>query len=272
MTETAVRDLMRQAMTGNEPPMGPVLGQAVRAARRVRRQRQAASAAAAAVIAVGLVVGVPAIGGPGHGLRRDVVSAHLVFIAPALPDLTYVRTHPITRQYLGQLLLAELPVGAAHSVVEASADSNTPGAIGRTASAWFSEVTTPLGSGAVEAEMMAVGTTDAQFGCPPGLVAGLCKTYSLAGGVKVVEEYASATQSIRRLRVLSFQVQVFRPRVVLISLYETNRTANASAVSFGMPLTAAQLLTAAVDPRWQFYITKPASTSTGSGHGLMMML
>jgi hypothetical protein len=271
MTESAVRDLMRQAMAGDEPQMGPVLGKAVRAARRARRQRRAASVAAAVVITVGLVVGASAVGGPGHGLqRRAVASAQFVFIEPALPDLTYVRVQPITREYLGQLLLAELPASAAHSQVDASANSNIPGAIGRTATASFSEVTTPIGSGAVQAEMMAVGTTDAQFGCPTGPAAGSCKAYSLAGGVKVVEEYDSATLPVGRARVLSFRVQVFRPRVAVVSLSESNKAADTSVVSFGMPLTAAQLLAAAVDPRWQFYVTKPVSTESGSGVGKVM--
>jgi hypothetical protein len=264
MTETAVRDLMREAMAGYDPPMGPVLGKAVRAARRARRQRQVTSVAVAVLIAVGLVVGVSAVGGPGHGLqRRDVASSQFVFITPALPDLTYVRVHPITREYLGQLLIGELPAGAGYSQVEASAP------IGRTASASLSEVTTPIGSGAVLAEMMAAGPTDAQFGCPSGRAAGLCRAYSLAGGVKVVEEYDLATLPVRPVRVLSFQVQVFRPRVAVVSLSESNRTAGTNVVSFGMPLTAAQLLTAAVDPRWQFYITKPALTGAGAGHGIM---
>jgi hypothetical protein len=271
MTETAVRDLMRQAMAGYEPQMGPVLGKAVRAARRARRQRQAASAAAAVLITVGLAVGVSAVGGPGHGLQqRAAASAQFVFIEPALPDVTYVRVHPITREYLSQLLLAELPAGAGHSQVDASASSNISGAIGRTATASLSEVTTTIGSGAVRAEMMAVGATDAQFGCPSGRAAGICKVYSLAGGVKVVEEYEAATLPVRRVRVLSFQVQVLRPRVAVVSLSESNRTANTGAVSFGMPLTAAQLLTAAVDPRWQFYVTKPASTAAGADVGRAM--
>ena len=88
--------------------------------------------------------------------------------------------------------------------------------------------------------------------------------------MKVVEEYASATLSIRRPRVLSFQVQVFRPRVAVVSLSESNKAAGASAVSFGMPLTAAQLLTAAVDPRWQFYVTKAVSAQAGSGPAMMI--
>jgi hypothetical protein len=271
MTETGVRDLMRQAMAGYEPPMGPVLGKAVRAARRARRQRQAASVAAAVLITVGLVVGLPAVGRLGHGLqRRAAASAQFVFIEPALPDLTYVRVGPITPEYLTQLLLAELPAGAGHSQVDASADSNIPGPTGQTATASLSEVTTTIGSGPVRAEMMAVGTTDPRFGCPSGRVAGFCKAYSLAGGVKVVEEYETATLPVRRLRVLSFQVQVLRPRIAVVSLSESNRTAGTGVVSLGMPLTAAQLLTAAVDPRWQFYVTKPAATEAGSDVGRAM--
>jgi hypothetical protein len=175
----------------------------------------------------------------------------------------------MTSKSFGQLLVAELPDGAGHSRVEASTGSSIRGATGRTASASLSEVTTPNGSGAVRAEMVAVGATDARFGCPPGLARGLCKAYSLRDGVKVIEEYASATLSVGRLRVLSFLVQVFRPRVAVVSLVESNRTTGASSVSLGMPLTAGQLLTAAIDPRWQFYVTR-ALPSAGSGRGMML--
>ncbi len=270
MTETAVRDLMRQAMSGYEPPMGPVLGKALRAARRAKRQRLAASVAAAALIGACVAIGWSAVGGLNSGPQRGMLSAQFVFITPALPDVKYARIHPITSEYFGQLLLAELPAGALHSSVQASASSDVRGAADRTAVASLSEVTTTIGSGAVQAEMLAVGATDAQFGCPPGRTSDSCHAYSLRGGVQVVEKYASSTLAPGHLRVLSFQVQVFRPRVAVISLSESNTTADRTAVSLAMPLTAAQLLTAAVDPRWQFYITEPVYSGAGSGRGMVM--
>jgi hypothetical protein len=270
MTETAVRDLMRRAMSGYEPPMGPLLGKALLAARRAKRQRMAASVAAAALIGACVVAGWSAVGGLGHAPQRhDMLAAQYVFITPALPDVTYTRIHPITSEYFGQLLLAELPAGALHSQVQASAISAVRGTAGRTASASLSEVTTTIGSGAVRAEMMAVGATDAEFGCPSARPSD-CHAYSLRGGVEVVEEYASATLAVSHLRVLSFQVQVFRPRVAVVSLSESNSTASGTAVSLAMPLTAAQLLAAAVDPRWQFYIIMPVYAGAGSGRGMEM--
>jgi hypothetical protein len=270
MTESAVRDLMRQAMAGHEPPMGPVLGQAILAARRTRRQRLAASVGAVTLIVACVAVGLSAAGVPDHGLQRHGLSiTQVVFVRPALPDLSFIRNGPITSQSVGQLLVAELPPGAGYSQVEANANANTPGTTGRTASAWLTEVTTAIGSGPVQAVMTAAGTTDAQLGCPPGVGQGLCKTYSLQGGVKVVEQYASARLSTSPRHLLSFQVQVFRPRVAVVRLSESNITAGGGALSVGMPLTATQLLAAAVDPRWQFYATKPAADGTGGGHGMM---
>jgi hypothetical protein len=271
MTETAVRDLMRQAMAGDEPAMGPVLGRALRAARRARRQRLAASATAGAAMAVCLVVGLSVVGGPGNGPQRhDLASDGFVFVRPALSEVTYTQIRPITSAYLGRLLVADLPPGARHSQVEASANANIPGATARTASASFGVVTTSAGSGYVMATMMAVGATDTGFGCARGLDRGHCRAYSLAGRVTVVEEYSSATVATTHQQVMSFSVQVFRPRVALVSLKESNEAATAgSPVAGSMPIEAAQLLAAALDPRWQFYVIK-ALSGAGSGRGMLM--
>ncbi len=266
MTETAVRDLMRQAMAADEPPIGPVLGKALRAARRARRQRLAASVAAGLVIAACVVVGAGTVFVRGNA----VAAAQFVFVKPVLPDTTYTHIQPITSEYLGQLLISELPLGARHSQVLANANSNIPGATGRTASASLGEVTTSLGWGYVRAEMMAAGATDTGFGCAPGLAAGYCHVYALAGGVKVMEEYASASLTTTHRQFVSFSVQVFRPRVALVDLYESNEAGNAGgAVARDLPIKASQLLTAALDPRWQFFITKLALSSGGSGHGML---
>lgn len=269
MTESAVRDLMRQAMAGYEPPMGPVLGQALLAARRAKRQRLAASVGAVAALVAGVTVGLSSAGGPDHGLQRRHLASAPVFVRPTLPQMTFTRISPITSKFFGQLLVAELPAGAGHGRVSASADANSQGATAWTANALLSDVTTGIGSGTVAAEMMPAGTADSQFGCPPGLGRGFCKAYVLPGGVKVVEEYASATMSAGRRHLLSFQVQVFRPRVAVVSLSESNLTAGGSAASAGMPLTATQLLAAAVDPRWQFYVTRPIADGAGAGRGMM---
>jgi hypothetical protein len=73
MSETAVRDLLQQAMAGEEPPIGPhLLSGAVRAARRARRRRAVGGIGAAAAIVPALAFGVPALAGvlspavPGH--------------------------------------------------------------------------------------------------------------------------------------------------------------------------------------------------------------
>jgi hypothetical protein len=52
-------------------------------------------------------------------------------------------------------------------------------------------------------------------------------------------------------------VSVFRPNVAEVTVDETNEAAAAGSVpTKGMPLTLAQLLKVALDPRWQFTISQ----------------
>lgn len=75
MNETAVRDLLQQAMDGDEPPIGPqIVSGAVRAASRTRRRQLAAGIGVTAAIVPALAFGVPAAAGalapaaPQHGV------------------------------------------------------------------------------------------------------------------------------------------------------------------------------------------------------------
>ena len=70
MDEAALRDMLERA-TAVEPPIGPVVSNAVRAAQRRRRRRVAGAAALLAVAAaVGLTV--PAVTGPDPLLLRSL--------------------------------------------------------------------------------------------------------------------------------------------------------------------------------------------------------
>jgi hypothetical protein len=268
MHELTVRDLMRQAMAAEEPSLGPVIGNAIWAARRVRRQRLITSAAIVVVIVPCLVLAAVALGGPVASRPAQPSAARRDFVRPVLPDVLYARIRPMTSTAFGQLLAADLPAGADRGRVTASVSPASAGA-GRTARASLADVTTSAGSGVVQARMTAVGGTDGQFGCAGAMTRVSCHAYELAGGIEVMEEYAASSPATTHRQLLSFGVQVFRPHVALVSLYETNQADTPGRpVTKGMPIMAGQLLSAALDPRWQFWITQPV-TGAGAGRGLM---
>ena len=68
MSERSLRELLHDAMAGDEPPVRQqLLGSAVRAARRTRRLRFVAAVSAAAVAVPALAFGVPVLAGAlGH--------------------------------------------------------------------------------------------------------------------------------------------------------------------------------------------------------------
>ena len=87
MNETAVRDLLQQAMDGDEPPIGPqIVSGAVRAASRTRRRQLAAGIGVTAAIVPALAFGVPAAAGA---------------LAPAAPS-TASRWRPVSYLLAGQ--------------------------------------------------------------------------------------------------------------------------------------------------------------------------
>jgi hypothetical protein len=258
----ALRDLMRHAMAQAEPPIGPVLGHVVVSARRVRRQRFLTSLAAVAVLVPGLVLAASALGAPGHG-RPGLAEA--TFVRPALAAGDYLPVRRISSASVAQLLLAELPPGSVHSQVQARVGPKAGGSLSRTATASLAEVRTGTGTGSVQLSMVRASAAQAMPGCPPS--PDQCRTYTLAQGVTVVEAYASLRPSAGRMHGLSFDVQVLRPGAVLVSLRETGRVSGSRA-SRGLPLSAQQLVTAALDPRWQFWVAVAAG---GEGGGRSMM-
>ena len=284
MSERSLRELLHDAMAGDEPPVRQqLLGSAVRAARRTRRLRFVAAVSAAAVAVPALAFGVPvlagalghaAIGqpsariGPGsgqggngpagrrsHGTHEITRPRHtaakpsnLRFLRPRLPA-AYADPNPvpITNQSLGQLLIDDMPERARLSQIQASINANPNGApvTYRTVYAAFNMVTTRIGAGLVQATMMVAGASPFDFGCA-GEDPAICRNYRLPGGVQVEELYMSG-----------LMVSVFRPNVAEVSVNEANYAmAAGSPETKGMPLTLAQLLKVALDPRWQFTISQ----------------
>ena len=276
MNETMLRDLLQQTMAGEEPPIGrPIVGGAVRGASAARRRRLAAAITAAAAIVPALAFGVPVVAGalapakpvrhihlaplaggapakkkvPANAARH--AAAAFTFVRPSTPgNRPDANPVPITSQSLGQLLIDDLPAGAHMSQIEAginpagSHPGQAPTAF-ETAHAWFNDIITPIGSGLVQADMMAAGPTPFDFGCA-GMRKSQCREYSLPGGIKVDEEY---------MRLLF--VSVFRPNVAELTISEANSAmAAGSPDTKGMPLTMDQMLKIALDSRWQFAISQ----------------
>jgi hypothetical protein len=289
MNETVLRDLLQQTMAGEEPPIGrPIVGGAVRGARTVRRRRLAAGITAVAAIIPALAFGVPAVAGalaPATPVRHGPVQP-LAGGSPAkktthhaaapVTTFTFVRPRrlayhaevnpvPITIQSLGQLLIDDLPAHARMSQIEASVNVN-PSATYRTADAWFNDVTTPIGSGTVQADNMVAGSTAIDFGCGPGKDP-QCRAYGLPGGIKVVELYSTGIVQATGKPFVQLSVDVFRPGVAELSVFESDGAmAAGSPVTKGMPLTMRQMLKIALDSRWQFTISQAFVTAASGLH------
>jgi hypothetical protein len=276
MQEATFKDLLEQAMAGQEPPIGRgLLGGAVRAARVARRRRLAARVVAVAAAVPALAFGVPAVVGAlaqvthhhGPSLAGEVPAKKKtsgqathqataretgpMFVKPTLPATSpEPNPVPITNQSLGQLLIDDLPAGAHTSQIEAGINpaGSQPGqapTASETAHAWLNDVTTPIGSGLVQADMTAVGQTPSDFGCA-GLDRSSCREYNLPGGILVDEHYMG----------LLF-VDVFRPGVAELTISEADSAmAAGSPTSKGMPLTVSQVLKIALDSRWRWTISQ----------------
>jgi hypothetical protein len=262
-------------MADAEPAPGPrIVGDAIRAARRTRRLRLVAAASATAVAVPALAVGVPALAGalgtgavgqhnaglaPSSGLvghapgshrarhhaaraRKKVASPIIYqFQRPTLPP-PYADTDPVstTLKSAGQLLIADLPASA--SLDRPEGEITQPGS-GEVVYAMVNMVTTRIGGGGVEVVMSPAGATASRddISCQ-GVSSDTCRIYGLAGGVRVQEEYMGGI----------LFVTVFKPNVAIVNLSEENRSIAPGPFTKGMPLTIAQALKIAMDPRWQF--------------------
>jgi hypothetical protein len=265
MTEKAVRDLISRAMSADEPPIrADLIGRAVRGARTVRRRRMAAGVAATAAVVPALAFGTPAVVtalGPAAAGRNTVSpppttgdrtrrhhsqgpADRYPFVRPVLPPGSpEIHPVPVTDHSLGQLLVDELPAGARHSRVTANVQS-LPGR-GRQAGASLMS-RTATGSGSIGVQLTdARGAGSGPFQCASSGVP--CITYTLTGGIKVNELVSQAPNGE------SIYVTVLRPGVALIVFTEgTGKTGPDTRP----PLTLAQLVAAALDPRWRFTVSR----------------
>jgi hypothetical protein len=287
MNETTIRNVLQQAMAGQEPPIGQgILGGAVRAARVARRRRFVTGVVAVAAAVPALAFGVPALAGalsptaaaahggsfaPGsaqggarhhassprrhairkvHGQQRVVKPMLIRLVRPVLRGGSLgTNPVPITNKSFGQLMIDDMPAGAHLSQIEANVNA---GALWnshyRDAAAWFENVVTAAGGGEIQANLL--DDTTGYFGsmCPSGSTGGdQCASYNLPGGVIVVEDYAAD----------SLFVTVFRPGVGNFTINESNSAMRGgSPTNTNMPLTVAQMVRAAMDPRWQFAISQ----------------
>lgn len=270
MTETAIRDLLHQAMAADEPPIGSgLLGEAVHAARRIRRRR-IAGAGAAVVLLPAVAFGVLALTGvaPGQAHRISpsaatsgktakpsvtiTPSGGYPFIPPWLPASHPVADPvPITAQSFGQLLMDELPAGARHSQIRSTVDEGGKKTSRfRLSEASLNRVSTASGIGSVGIQL--TNTTDpgpAMECVDPGVS---CMTYHLSGGVQVNENVTQSAKSANTMII----VTAYRPRVGLVSITEYNSPAGAGSVNTRLPLSFRQLVAAALDPRWGYTISR----------------
>jgi hypothetical protein len=265
MTEKAVRDLIWQAMSADEPPIRTdIVGGAVRSARTVRRRRMAAGAAVTAAVVPALAFGTPAIVtalGPAAAGRHTVgpppttgdrsgrhhstrPADRYPFVRPVLPASSpEIHAVPVTDQSLGQLLVDELPAGARYSHLTAIVPSPT----GRGRQAGASLISrTATGSGSIGVQLNEPRDAgSASFQCASSGVP--CITYTLAGGIKVNELVSQAPNGE------SIYVTVLRPGVALVAFTEgTGKTGPGTRP----PLTLNQLVAAALDPRWRFTVSR----------------
>jgi RNA polymerase sigma-70 factor (sigma-E family) len=250
------------------------------AARKTRRRQLTAGIAVAAAIIPALVFGVPAITGAlapagpapahsGHASKPRHATATPHPGAPAfIPPLSrsYYPVQPvlpaeqsevdpvsITSQSIGQLLIDDLPAGAQPDQLMANADANAgdPSAVGQNAEAIFLNVITKSGSGSVDADLLHYTTGFFGQVCSTTPTPGeTCVIYHLADGIEVAEDVSYGVTGDEQLNVT-----VFRPGVANIEISEMNSEMGGQN-SASMPLTMAQMVKAALDPRWAFTISQ----------------
>ena len=180
------------------------------------------------------------VGPVGYAFVRPVLAASRLAANPV----------PITAQSFGQLLIDDLPAHALHTQVMATVTS--AGGQDRLSLASFDQVTTAAGEGSLSLQLISASTAGIAVGCGALSAGETCRTYRLGAGV-VVNETAVDASWESDTKILA--VTVFRPGTGLISM-EENTFSNVAAASAEPALTLRQLVTAAMDPRWGYTISK----------------
>jgi hypothetical protein len=264
MDEMAVRAALRRVVAADEPPVGALVGEALRAGLRLRRRHrlQAAGACLAAVTAV--AVGVPAVvavgrppaatsadsAGGGRGPRVHVrLPAGFRMVPPVVPAQTPAGLQvPATAKSVASLLLAVLPAGQTSYLAAGSQHDRSAVA--------SVDVQTSDKSGTVQVQMSQPDGPGLQncaaARAADGAIIG-CQDYPAAGGTEV-QELVLATGVGTANRVAEGYSYVFAATVrradgVSVLIQASNFVPGPAWLP---PLTMAQVVTAAADPRWSW--------------------
>jgi hypothetical protein len=265
MDEMAVRAALRRVVTADEPPVGALVGEALRAGLRLRRRHrlQAAGACLAAVTAV--AAGVPAVvalgqappaatsadsAGGGPGPRVHVrLPAGFRMVPPVVPAQAPAGLQvPATAKSVAGLLLAVLPAGQTSYLAAGSQHDRSAVA--------SVEVQTSDTSGTVQVQMSQPDGPTLQncaaARAADGAIIG-CQDYLAAGGTEVQELVLAvgvgAANRVAEGYSYVFAATVRRADGVSVLIQASNFVPGPASLP---PLTMAQVVTAAADPRWSW--------------------
>jgi hypothetical protein len=263
LDEMAVRAVFRRVVCADEPPVGALVGESLRAGLRLRRRRrlQAAGAglAAVAVLAAGVPALAAALDAPpptspaGAASEGRVPRAHAPlpprfhWVQPAVPVQAPVgRPAPATARSVASLLLAVLPAGTQTRYLAASMrDRNAAASV---------NVESVTGAGTVIAQMGP--PNGSQLGscaiarAADGAIIG-CRDYSPSAGTKV-QELVLAVGVGSGNRVAQGYSYVFSAAVRRVDGVTVTVQASdfVPGPSTAPPLSMSQVVAAAADPRW----------------------
>jgi hypothetical protein len=269
MDEMAVRAALRRVVSADEPPVGALVGEALRAGLRLRRRRRLQAAGGCLAVVAALAVGVPAVatalgsapataptgasGDSGPGPRVHVAlppGFHMV--PPVVPaQIPVGRQVPVTAKSVASLLLAVLPAGqrASHLALAAAAPPNISAVASvdvatlRTTGSVIVQMGRPGG-----ARLLSCATARAADG---SIIA--CRDYSVPGGTEVQELVLAAGvgsgNGVADGFSYVFAATVRRADGVSVMVQASNYVPGPASLP---PLTMAQVVTAAADPRWSW--------------------
>jgi hypothetical protein len=266
MDEMAVRAALRRVVAADEPPVGALVGESLRAGLKLRRRRrlQAAGACLAAVAAV--AAGVPAVAALGQaptaatsagqaggraGPRVHVrLPSGFHMVPPVVPAQIPAGSQvPATAKSVASLLLAVMPAGQRPSYLAAASQQD------RSAVASI-DVQTGQASGSVQVQMGRPGGARLQScaaaRAADGSIIG-CRDYARPGDSEVQELVIVAGVGSGN-RVVDGYSYVFAATVrradgVSVLVQASNFVPGPASLP---PLTMAQVVAAAADPRWSW--------------------
>jgi hypothetical protein len=268
LDEMAVRAAFRSVASAGEPPVGALVGEALRAGLRLRRRRRLQAASACLATVAALAAGVPAVAtaldqprpappqagsatDSGPGPRAHVpLPAGFHMAPPAVPAQRPAGPQaPVTAKSAASLLLAVLPAGRRTSYLAAAVRQD------RSALASV-DVETGRGAGSVIVQMGGpagpVLLSCAAARAADGQIIG-CRDFPRPGGAEV-QELVLAVGVGSGNRVAQGYSYVFAATVrrvdgISVMVRASNFVPGPASPP---PLTMAQVVKAAADPRWSW--------------------